>query len=70
MTESEITTEIAIISSAITNIALTGEKYETGSGHSKRIFEAASLNNLIKYRSGLENQLKGEAGEAGVQLGF
>jgi len=70
MTEAEITVELGIISSAITNIALTGQRYEIGTGPSKRVFEAADLNDLISYRSSLENQLKDATGNSGMSVGF
>lgn len=69
-TAAEIEAEIEIVSTAITNILLTGQKYEVGSGPSKRIFEAANINNLTKYRNSLNIQLKGINGTSGMQLGY
>ena len=69
-TEEEITAELEIITTAITNILLTGQKYQTGSGASTRVFEAANLSNLRQYRVELENKLKGAQGQSGMLLGF
>ena len=69
-TEDEINAELEIVSTAITNIMLTGQKYEIGSGPSKRVFEAANINNLQKYRSSLNRQLKSVQGKSGMQIGF
>ena len=69
-TEEEIKAELEIVCTAITHIMLTGQKYETGSGASKRVFENAALSELRSYRVELENKLKGTQGQSGMLLGF
>lgn len=70
MTETELTAEIAVVNTAITNILLTGQKYEIGSGPSKRVFEAAQLDSLRSYRTELQLQLKDVQETGGLVLGF
>lgn len=70
MSEDELDTEITLVSTAITNILKTGQKYEIGSGTSKRVFEVANINNLIKYRNSLRLELKSLQGNSGMQLGY
>jgi len=69
-TEDEIEAEIVIIRTAIRNIALTGQKYEIGTGPSKRTFEAADINNLRDYLAQLKGELQEFNEESGCQLGF
>jgi len=70
MTENEITVEITIVETAIRNIMLTGQKYEIGTGPSKRTFEAANLNDMRSYLTSLKNDLYAEQGDSGIQVGF
>ncbi len=69
-TTEKITAELEIITTAITNIMLTGQEYTTGSGASTRTFKMAGLPELRKYRVELENKLKGSTGKSGMLLGF
>lgn len=69
-TATEIQADIDIFREAIRNIALTGQKYEIGSGPSKRVFEAADLDKLRDYLASLENELANVNGTSGVLVGF
>lgn len=70
MTEAEITTEIAIVQTAITNLLLTGQEYEVGTGSSRRKFVVADLKELRSYKTELNNQLREVQQTSGVQVGF
>ena len=71
MTEAELLAEITAISTAINNIMITGQKYEIGTGSSKRIYEYADLNSLREYRRELQRDLVSLTdGGGGVLLGF
>jgi hypothetical protein len=70
MTEAQIIAEIALIEMAISNILKTGQKYEVGSGASKRIFEAANIDSLRDYKLSLENKLSDVSGNSGILAGF
>lgn len=70
MTEAEITTQLAAVNTAITNLLLTGKEYEVGTGSSKRIFRQAELPELRALRSDLEYKLAEVQGNSGVQLGY
>lgn len=69
-TATEIQADIDIFRTAIRNIALTGQRYEIGTGPSKRIFEAADLDNLKGYLADLERELDDVNGNSGVLVGF
>lgn len=70
MSEAEILEEIQIFRTAIKNIALTGQRYEIGSGASKRVFEAADLQAMKLYLTDLNNELAIARGNAGIQIGY
>lgn len=57
MTEAQLIAFIAKLDTAIENILLTGQSYEIGSGSSKRVFTAASLNDLQALRDKKQMQL-------------
>ena len=69
-TEAEYTEEISIVSTAIRNLIRTGQEYEIGSGNSRRTFEHADIDKLIKYRNSLNMELKTFNGVSGMQVGF
>jgi hypothetical protein len=70
MTEAELEAEIALVTTAISNILKTGQKYEINSGQSKRVFEAADLDKLRNYRTELRIELQSLQGSSGLVLGF
>ncbi len=70
MTEEEITAELALVNTAISNLLKTGKKYEIGSGSSKRVFEMSDLDELRAYRSELTRKLNELDGSSGLVLGF
>ena len=70
MTEDEINAELLIINTAIRNIMLVGQEYETGSGSSRRVFKATDIDKLRKYRQELNRELKQLTGLSGVVVGF
>jgi hypothetical protein len=57
MTEAQLIAFIAKLDTAIENILLTGQSYEIGTGSSKRVFTAASLNDLQALRDKKQMQL-------------
>ena len=69
-TATEIQADIDIFRIAIRNIALTGQRYEIGTGPSKRVFEAADLDILKGYLADLERELDDVNGNSGVLVGF
>lgn len=71
MTEEELIEEITLLTTAIHNIYKTGQKYEIGTGQSKRVFEAASYKDLKKEKKELMGDLATlNAGGAGTVLGY
>ncbi len=71
MTEQELLDEITLVSTAIHHILKTGQKYELGTGQSKRVFEAAQLDSLRSLRKELQLELSElSTGGAGTALGF
>lgn len=71
MTEDELLDEITLISTAIQHIYKTGQKYEIGTGPSKRVFEAASYKDLTEERRRLQIELQNVQNcGGGVVLGF
>lgn len=69
MTEDELIAEIAIIRTAISHIAQTGERYVIGTGPSRREFEA-SIPHLRDYLTSLQRDLADVQLESGVMVGF
>jgi hypothetical protein len=59
MTEAQLIAFIAKLDTAIENILLTGQSYEIGTGSSKRVFAAASLNDLQALRDKKQMDLNG-----------
>ena len=70
MTEAEITAELAIVTTAIENLLQTGQRYEIGSGASRRVFEMADLQKLRDLRYSLDQDLLNVQGASGLVLGF
>lgn len=70
MTEAEITAELAIVTTAIENLLQTGQRYEIGSGASRRVFEMADLQKLRDLRYSLDQDLLNVQGTSGLVLGF
>lgn len=69
MTEQELIAEISLVTTAISKIIQTGEKYEIHTGSSKRIFEA-DLDKWRDYRRELNRELAEVTGTSGVVTGF
>ena len=71
MTEQEILDEITLVSTAIHNLLKTGQKYEIGTGQSKRVFEMADLDKLKALRYDLQRDLVDLQNDGGgVVLGY
>ena len=71
MTEDEILEEIAIYTALIKQIPVIGQKYEVGTGQSKRIFENVDLKTAIDYRKSLYRDLADvQNGGGGMVLQF
>ena len=60
MTEEQILEEIAIYTALILQVPKIGQKYEIGTGASKRIFENVDLQTAIDHRTDLYRQLATE----------
>ena len=53
----ELNSELALLNTAIKNIIQTGDKYEIGTGSSKRVFEA-DLDKWRKIRNNIRLEIK------------
>ena len=69
-TAEQIQAKIDAYELAIENILLTGQKYEIGSGASKRTFEATDIEKLENYVSKLYLKLSEVNCTSGTQVGF
>jgi len=69
MTEAELIAEIALVQTAISNVARTGERYVIGTGPSRREFEN-DLGHLRLYLAELKRDLKAAQYDDGVMVGF
>ncbi len=54
----ELNTELSLLNTAIQNIIQTGERYEVGTGSSKRVFEVESLPKWRALRSEIRIEIK------------
>ncbi len=54
----ELNAELALLNTAIKNIIQTGERYEVGTGSSKRIFEVESLQKWKNVRDQIRLEIK------------
>lgn len=70
MTESEITAELALVTTAIQNLLKTGSRYEVGTGPSRRVFEMAELPDLQALRASLSRKLLEVQDVSGFVGGF
>lgn len=70
MTEDELIAAIAEVNTAISNMMKTGQEYEIESAKSRRRFKGFELEDLRKYRTELNNQLREVQGGSGLVLGF
>ena len=71
MTELELETEIALLTLAISHILQTGQKYELGTGQSRRTFEAGDLDSLVALRDKNRQDLYSlQNGGRGMVIGF
>jgi len=66
--KAELETELALLNTAIKHIIKTGERYEVGTGSSKRIFEA-DLGKYRKMRNEIRLELKQYGDNAGIVVG-
>ena len=70
MTEAEILANIALINQAISDILQAGERYEIGTGPSKRITEMPDLDKLYKQKAYLTQDLEAIRGTSGTLLWY
>ena len=70
LTATQIQTKIDLYEDAIDNILLTGQRYEIGSGTSKRVFEAADIDKLQSLVDRLYMKLDEVSETSGSQVGF
>jgi hypothetical protein len=70
MGEDEILEEIAIYTALIKQVPQIGQKYEVGTGQSKRIFENIDLKLAISHRRDLYKQLDDLSGCSGIVAGY
>lgn len=70
LTATQIQTKIDLYEDAIDNILLTGQRYEIGSGASKRVFEAADIDKLQSLVDRLYMKLDEVSETSGSQVGF
>jgi hypothetical protein len=71
MTEAEILAEITIYTTLIQQAPKIGQRYEIGTGQSRRIFENVDLKTAIEHRSSLYRDLSNlQDGGGGVLCGF
>jgi len=66
--KAELETELALLNTAIQHIIKTGERYEVGTGSSKRTFEV-DLDKYVKMRAGIRRELRQFEDNAGIVVG-
>ena len=66
--KAELETELALLNTAIQHIIKTGERYEVGTGSSRRVFEV-DLDKYKKMRNEIRLELKQYEDNAGIVVG-